>query len=189
MPRQMFSWMAAACAVLFPGAAANAAPQANAPGFWSTPVVQGYGRVHYVADGAYRPDPARHYKIVVALTKAAKNPGEVNPALEHVARTVNIYSAAGVPLDHLKVVAVAYGAATPIVLDNGHYRAEFGTDNPNLPLLSALRRVGVDVSVCAQAMGEHGYDFDWLDRNARLSLSGITTVTTLQQDGYALMMP
>ena len=44
-------------------------------------------------------------------SNSSKQPGAVNPALDHVARTVNLYAAAGVPLSHLKFVAVAYGAA------------------------------------------------------------------------------
>ncbi len=184
-----FGLMVLACTALgaVPQAAASAIPQAEMPGFWSTPTIAGYGKIHIPANGIHRPDPREHYKIVLALTQAAKDPATVNGSLDHVARTVNLYVASGVPLSHLKVAAVAYGGATPIVLDNAHYRAAFGDDNPNLALLAALKRAGVEVSVCAQAMGEHGYDFDWIDHNARLSVSGLTTVTVLQHQGYALM--
>ncbi|NKZ39081.1 DsrE family protein [Oleiagrimonas citrea] len=154
--------------------------------FWKTPTIQGYGKIHYLADAAYQPDPKATYKIVFALTKGAKSPDQVNGSLDHVARAVNLYVAAGVPLDHLKFVAVASGAATPLVLDNAHYRAKFGVDNPNLKLIEELRKAGVDVSVCAQAVAEHHFQYGWVSKHVTLALSGLTTTTVLQQQGYAL---
>jgi intracellular sulfur oxidation DsrE/DsrF family protein len=169
-------------------AAATAHAEGNQPeGFWQTPTIHNYGRIHYVPDAAFKPDPKRSYKIVFSITQAAKTPDETNSALDHVARTVNLYVAAGVPLSHLKIVAVAYGAATPIALDDAHYRLKFGTPNPNLPLISELKEAGVTVSVCAQAMAEHGFGFDWLGNDMTLALSGLTTVTVLESEGYVLM--
>jgi intracellular sulfur oxidation DsrE/DsrF family protein len=155
--------------------------------FWTTPAIQGYGKIHYLPDAAYKPRADQTYRIVFALTKGAKQPGEVSPALDRVARTVNLYVASGVPLMQLKFVAVAYGDATSIVLDDEQYRAKFGMANPNLPLIEALRKAGVDVSVCAQAVAEHDYQYDWVDKRVTLALSGLTTVTTLEHDGYVLM--
>lgn len=155
--------------------------------FWSTPTIQGYGRIHFLRGAAYQPNPARTYKIVFALTSGVSRPSEVNPALDHVARTVNLYVAAGVPLNHLKFVAVAYGAATRIALDNTHYRARFGTANPNLDLIRKLRRAGVDVAVCGQAVAEHHFEYSWVDPSVTIALSSLTTVTILEQQGYALM--
>lgn len=158
----------------------------SARGFWSTPTIHGYGKIHYVADGAYKPRADQTYKIVFTLTTPAKAPDKVNGSLDHVARTINIFTAAGVPLDHLKIVAVAAGPATPLALDNAHYRAKFGVDNPNLPLIAQLHKAGVDVSVCAQAMGEHHFDYSWKAKDVSLSLSALSTVITLQHEGYAL---
>ncbi|HTW73728.1 MAG TPA: DsrE family protein [Steroidobacteraceae bacterium] len=155
--------------------------------FWTTPTIHGYGRIHLVPHAAYAPDRAAHYKIVFALTDAARTPAEVNPSLDRVARTVNLYVASGVPLSHLKFVAIAYGAATPLALDDEHYRARFGTANPNLPLIALLRKAGVDVAVCAQAVAGYHFDYSWLDPSVTLALSGLTTVTTLEHAGYVLM--
>ncbi|TAN05076.1 MAG: sulfur reduction protein DsrE [Rhodanobacteraceae bacterium] len=157
------------------------------PGFWSTPTVPGYGRIHYMPKDAYQPDPSQTYKIVFALTKAGAKPDDVSPSLDHIARTVNLYVAAGVPLSHLKFVGIAYGAATPLALDNAHYRAEFGVDNPNLKLVQLLRKDGVDIAVCAQAVAEHDFKYAWVSPHVTLALSGLTTVTVLEHQGYALM--
>lgn len=157
------------------------------PGFWTTPTVAGYGKIHYLPKAAYQPQKNMTYKIVFALTHAGAKPEDVSPSLDHVARTVNLYVAAGVPVSHLKFVGITYGAATPLVLDNAHYRAKFGVDNPNLKLIRILRKDGVDIAVCGQAVAEHQFDYSWVSPDVTLALSGLTTVTTLEQRGYALM--
>ena len=158
-------------------AAAQSAPQ----------VITAAGTYHPLPKAAYQPDRNATYKVVFALTKAADKPDQVNPGIERLARTVNLYAAAGVPLDHLKFVAVAYGPATGLVLDDEHYKAQFGTGNPNLAVISQLRKAGVDVAVCGQAMAEHHYANDWAAKDVTLSLSALTTITELEQQGYALM--
>jgi intracellular sulfur oxidation DsrE/DsrF family protein len=125
--------------------------------------------------------------VVFSLTRAAEKPDEVNPGIEHVARAVNLYHAAGVPLDHLKFVAVASGAATAIALDDAHYREQYGTANPNLPVIEKLRKAGVDIAVCAQAVAGHHYHYDWIDPHVTLALSALTVIIDLQQKGYALV--
>jgi intracellular sulfur oxidation DsrE/DsrF family protein len=165
---------------------AQAAPT-DAAGFWATPTIENYGKIHFLADSAFKPQPDHVYKVVFALTQAPAQPDKVNPALDHVARTVNLYVASGVPLDKLKFVAVAYGAATPLALDNAHYRAAFGVPNPNLQLIGELKKAGVTVAVCGQAVAEHHFSYDWIDPQVTLSLSALTTLSTLQQQGYALM--
>jgi intracellular sulfur oxidation DsrE/DsrF family protein len=176
----------AAALVAAASVSAHAAP-AEAPGFWTTPTIQGYGNIHYLPDSAFKPQPGHAYKVVFALTQAPKQPDKVNPALDHVARTVNLYVAAGVPLAKLKFVAIAYGAATPLVLDNAHYQAAYGVPNPNLPLIAELKKAGVTIAVCGQAVAEHHFEYNWIDTEVTLALSGLTTVTTLEQQGYALM--
>jgi intracellular sulfur oxidation DsrE/DsrF family protein len=162
-------------------AAAAAAPTMESPG------IPGEGAIHPLPQAAYQPQKDATYKVVFALTKAGDSPQEVSPSLLRVARTVNLYVSAGVPLAHLKFVAVAYGAATAIMLDNEHYKEKFGADNPNLTLVKKLRDVGVDVAVCGQAVLDNKFDYAWLSHDVTVALSALTTITVLQQQGYALM--
>ncbi len=182
---RMFSLFVGAALMAMAMVPAHAKTDSGA--FWSTPTIHGYGRIHYVNKAAYKPQSGATYKIVFSLTMGPKSPDKVNPALDHVARTVNLYAASGVPLSHLKFVAVAVGPATPLALDNAHYKAKFGVDNPNLKLIRELRKAGVDVAVCAQAVAEHHFKYGWVSHNVTLALSGLTTVTTLEHKGYALM--
>ncbi len=153
----------------------------------TVPAIASAGAIHALPQAAYQPDPTATYKIVFNLTREAKQPSQINPALERVARTVNLYTHAGVPLDHLKFVAIASGGATAAVLKDAQYQKQFGVANPNLAVIAELRKAGVDVAVCGQAIAERHYEYDWVDQRVTLALSALTTVTELQQKGYALM--
>jgi intracellular sulfur oxidation DsrE/DsrF family protein len=175
------------CALSFACVASFAQTPSYPPGFWSTPTIPGYGRMHMPDNPAYMPNPSHIYKIVFAVTQASKTPSDVNGALDHVARTVNLYVAAGVPLKNLKFVVIVGGAAAPAALDDAHYREKFGIPNPNLQLISELEQAGVHVAVCGQAVPEHHFDYNWIDPKIKVALSELTTVTVLQQQGYALL--
>lgn len=158
-----------------------------ADGFWVTPTIHGAGKMHALPQAAYQPDTKAVYKVVFSMTTASSKPDEISPALQRVARTVNLYVNAGVPLKHLHFVAVASGAATAIALDDAAYSKIYHVPNPNLPVIEQLRKAGVDVAVCGQAVAEHDYAYDSIDKRVTLSLSALVTVTELQQQGYALM--
>lgn len=167
-------------------AVATAKNASDAP--YETGVITSAGRIHPVPeDSVLMPDPARTYKVVFAVTVNADDPSKVNPALDKVARAYNLYRAAGVPADHLKFVAVVYESATPLVLDDKHFEDQFLIHNPNLPVIRELIHAGVKVVVCAQSVAAHKYRFEWVDPQVPITLSGLTAVTELQQDGYALM--
>jgi intracellular sulfur oxidation DsrE/DsrF family protein len=80
-----------------------------------------------------------------------------------------------------------YGAATDGALDDEHYRQKYGIDNPNLNLIRKLRNAGVDVAVCGQAAAEHQDQYEWIAPEVTLALSALTTITTLEHQGYALV--
>jgi intracellular sulfur oxidation DsrE/DsrF family protein len=172
---------------LLAACAAHGQGDAGTPAdFWQTPTVSGFGKMHPLPDAAYQPRKTATYKIVFSVTEAGK-PGEVYPSLDHVARTVNLYAWASVPLDQRKFVAIMSGDATAAALDNAHYKQQFGVDNPNLEIIRELRAAGVDVAVCGQAAAEHHYPYEWIASNVTLGLSALTTITVLENEGYALM--
>jgi intracellular sulfur oxidation DsrE/DsrF family protein len=166
---------------------ALAAGGASSQEFWQTPTLPGVGKMHPLPKAAYQPQRNETYKIVFSVTKAGSKPDELNPSLDRVARTVNLYVSAGVPLNHLKFVVIMYGDATDAALDNQHYRQKHGVDNPDLDLIRKLRNAGVDVAVCGQAAAEHEDRYEWIAPEVTLALSALTTITTLENQGYALM--
>jgi intracellular sulfur oxidation DsrE/DsrF family protein len=166
--------------------AAFAADGAPSQEFWQTPALPGAGRMHPLPRAAYQPEKKETDKIVFSIQAGGK-PDELVPSLDHVARAVNLYASAGVPLNHLRFVAVMSGTATDAALDNEHYRQRYSVDNPNLDLIRKLRNAGVDIAVCGQAAAEHADHYDWISPEVALTLSALTTITTLEHQGYALM--
>ncbi|RPE02250.1 sulfur reduction protein DsrE [Candidatus Pantoea deserta] len=154
-------------------------------GFWSTPAVDGYGKIHYESDAAFKPVAGLSNKIVFQITRSDGAMTDVNLGLERVARVVNLYVASGVPADQLKFVVSVTGDATPAMLDNAHFKQFYGVDNPNLKLIGELDKLGVKVSVCDQSVAFHHYPNDWIDKSVVHALSSPTTVSTLQNQGYA----
>lgn len=150
------------------------------------PTITDAGAFHAVPNAAYKPDPAATYKIVFPMKERSKKPGEVNPGLETVARVVNTYTYSGVPLNHLKFVAIAYGPATSLVLDDAHYEKLFGMPNPNLPVLRQLMSHGIRITVCGQTLAGMHYQAGWVTKGIPVSLSTLTTLTELQQKGYVV---
>lgn len=150
-------------------------------------IIPDEGLFHQVPDAAYLPDKNTTYKVVFAVTKGMESPSQKSESLSRVARTVNLYAAAGVPLKQLKFVVVISGAATSAVLDEEHYKQLFKVGNPNLDLIRKLRAAGVDVAVCGQAVIGNQFEYSWVSKEVTLALSALTTITILEQKGYALM--
>jgi len=107
--------------------------------------------------------------------------------LEGVARLANLYAVAGVPAKHLHIVAVVHGKATPAVLDDAHYRAKFGMDNPNTPLLQALSKTGVKVVVCGQALAHQGFQATSVNSHVPVVLGALAALAKYQREGYVLL--
>jgi intracellular sulfur oxidation DsrE/DsrF family protein len=89
---------------------------------------------------------------------ADAKPGTVNKGLEHVARLLNLYGAAGLTAGDVKIVAVLQGEADKAVLSDAACAARFKVAaNPNLPLIRALKKAGTEVFVCGQSLHDLGF--------------------------------
>ncbi|MEN4769447.1 DsrE family protein [Duffyella gerundensis] len=160
-------------------------PPSDPEGFWTTPAVPGYGKIHYENDAAYKPVPGLSNKIVFQITRSDGAMTDPNLGLERVARVVNLYIAAGVPKEQLKFVVSVTGDATPALLTDDHFHKLYGVNNPNLKLIQELNAMGVVVSVCDQSVAFHHYPNNWIDKSVVHALSSPTTVSTLENQGYA----
>jgi intracellular sulfur oxidation DsrE/DsrF family protein len=176
--------LAAVLISIFSCSAAWAAPP---PGFWQFPAIKDAGAMHPLPNAAFQPDKTTVYKVVFSVTRAPKGTNDPDGGLEPVARAVNVFASAGLPLDHLRFVAIIHGGATPIVLDNAHYKKRFGVDNPSLQAIRELKAAGVEVVVCGQAVAGYGYHYSWVDPDVKVALSALSTLIILQHQGYALV--
>lgn len=156
-------------------------------GFWSYPAIKDYGPVHVWPEAGLRPDASTTYKAVFDVTQAAKGANEVSPGLIKVARTVNAFVAGGTPIDHLKFVVIIHGPATPIVISAGKYEAKYSHANPNLVLIEALKKAGVDVTVCGNALGENQLTPADVNSNVTIALAALAGLVILQDQGYAVL--
>ena len=84
-------------------------------------------------------------------------------------------------------VVIFHGPAVDGILDNATYRRRFGVDNPNLEILSALKRAGVEILVCGQFLGAMGIDTGTLSPDASVAAEAFLTLITYQNNGYAVL--
>lgn len=136
---------------------------------------------------AVQPSPDREYKILFDISKASGTPGQVNPGLEHIARLINLFVLAKVPPEKLKIVAVLHGLAAAVALGDHHYREKYQFDNPDRKLIDALRRTGVIVYVCGQALAHNGFEPTWVNSEVDIALAALMVLSVYQLDGYALL--
>jgi len=160
---------------------------ASAEPIWQNPIIQGYGKVHPTPEVEVQSSPDREYKILFDVTKAARTPDQVNPGLEHVARLINLFALAKIPSEKLKIVAVLHRPATAVVLDDRCYREKYQFDNPDRKPIDALKRAGVLVYVCGQALAHKGFELTWVNRDVSVALAALTVLSVYQLDGYALI--
>lgn len=152
------------------------------------PVIPQFGGIFPMPTAAERPDPKLHYRVIFNITKPATLPDKLNPSLEKVARLVNLLGADGVRPAAGDIVAIVQGPATPVILKNAAYRARTKAEkNPNLALITALKKAGVSVRVCSQAMIGNGITPDQVSPDVIVDDSALTTLTNLQLRGYALI--
>jgi intracellular sulfur oxidation DsrE/DsrF family protein len=167
-------------------AIASAAP-ALAQDAPRNPAIANYGTISPMPDGANQPDATIEYRVVFSITKAAASPDKINPSLEKVARFVNLLASNGVKPKPGDIVAIVHGAATPSVMTDAAYRAKFDATNPNLPLIVALEKAGVEVHVCSQALAGQKITKEAVAAPVTIDLSALTTLATLQLKGWAMI--
>jgi intracellular sulfur oxidation DsrE/DsrF family protein len=132
-----------------------------------------------------RPDPKVEYKVLFDVSAAAPSPSAVNPMLETTARYVNTLAKAGVPAAKRKVAVIVHQGATDIVMNNDAYKARYkGQDNPNVALIQALKKAGVELHVCGQAVLARKIDPKTIMPEIQLDLWALTTIVNYETKGY-----
>jgi intracellular sulfur oxidation DsrE/DsrF family protein/SAM-dependent methyltransferase len=147
------------------------------------PIIANYGGVAPLEAAAEQPRTGA--KVVFDATSDTK-PGEVNKGLERVARLLNLYGAAGLKTADVKLAIVLHGEATKSVLTDAAYKSRFEIErNPNLPLVRELRKAGVEVFVCGQALSYKGFAQDEVADEITVAAAALTVIVNKQADGYA----
>lgn len=151
------------------------------------PVIKDFGPVFSVENPDFKTDTTKVFKVVFDVYNSPEDPTKVNPMLNTLARFLNMHAGAGVPVEQLHIAGVVHNKATHDVLDNEGYKAKYGVDNPNLPLLTALEDAGVGVFICGQSISARGVDRTEIHESVGVGLSAMTIILSLQSDGYQLI--
>jgi intracellular sulfur oxidation DsrE/DsrF family protein len=151
------------------------------------PAVPGADGYVVIPDAAVPPTKTRIYRAVFDATHAAEAPTQILPALNMVGSEVNAMRVAGVPAGHAKFVVVFHGPAMDAILTNEAYRTKFGIDNPNLAVLSDLKKAGVELFVCGQNLAFEHRDPKTLVPTVRVASDALIVLMTYHADGYAIL--
>lgn len=148
------------------------------------PVIRTAGAVFEVRDPDFATPVDRDYKLAFEMSQPAESPGELNVVLNSIARYLNMHAQAGVPAARVAAAVVVHGGAGWEVLGDEGYRARYGVDNPNLPLIQELLGAGVQVILCGQTAASRGIPRDGLVDGVQVALSAMTAFLVLQDEGY-----
>ena len=153
------------------------------------PVLKSYGPVYDLSFAAEKPDTTIPYKIVADLgwvnEKPVEKPGEMLPALQHIARMYNLHIYGGVQQKNLEVAVVIWGDPIGVILNNEAYHKKYGVDNPNIKIISEMKQAGVKFMACGQSMVKYGIDPEKVNPDVSVALSRFTAVSTCQMKGFA----
>jgi intracellular sulfur oxidation DsrE/DsrF family protein len=150
------------------------------------PVIKSAGTIRDVPFATIKGDPTMDYNIVIEIMENPK-PDEINSALNNVARLLNLHAVAGVPPEKMHLVLAVHNESATSLLNNEAYKKRFSVDNPNLVLLEELHNAGVTIAVCGQSLLKRNIDYKTLAPQVEVAVSMLTTVTTYQLKGYAVL--
>ena len=141
-----------------------------------------------VPGSTFHADNAHVYRVVFDARQGADKPDKLAPAVNLAASELNTLAAHGVKRANLQMAVVFHArASNEAVLDNAHYRAKYGVDNPNLPVLAQLKSQGVELYVCGQSLLADGVALDAVTPEVTLAEDGLIVLMTFGSQGYALL--
>jgi len=148
-------------------------------------LIEGYGDFKPVKDTGFT--TPKKLKAVFDVYTSDEDNEEINRGINTVARFLNMHIDAGVKKKNIKAALVLHGAAGKDILKNSAYNKRYITDNPNAELLKKLHDAGVQIIVCGQTVEFRGYKRDEILDFIDVSLSAITALISLQEQGYQLI--
>lgn len=152
-----------------------------------TPVFTDYGPVYAVKHSETTLPKNTTYKAVFDVTTSASDPRDHSRRLESVARFINMHALNGVSLDKMDIAVVIHGKASKDSLEDAAYQLKYEVDNPNKDMIEQLHNSGVKFYICGQTTEFLGYKRNDLLAAVKISLSAMTQLVILQNEGYALL--
>lgn len=175
-------------AVVLSAAATLAAVQVSAQwGKPAAPVIPEADGYVTIPNAAVPPDKRRTYRAIYDATRFPKEPTQLVPALNMAGSELNAFGTTGVSPRNVKFAVVFHGPALNGILDDAHYKAKFGVPNPNLKVLSEMKKAGVEIFVCGQNLVADNVDPKTISSDVTVAADALIVLMAYQDDGYALL--
>jgi len=100
---------------------------------------------------------------------------------------LNALAATNVPLANAKFAVVFHGPAVDGILDMPHYKAKFGTSNPNLKAIAEMKKSGVEFFVCGQYLAAEKIAPKSLTPDVTVAADALLVLIHYQNQGYAVV--
>jgi intracellular sulfur oxidation DsrE/DsrF family protein len=146
-----------------------------------------------IPGAAAAPDRSHVYKVIFNVTRSAAKPDLPVDGVLFAATDISALRGQGVPATNTKFALIFHGpggtdlGAVDGLLDNASYRRKFGVDNPNLPMLAALKQAGAEILVCGQFLGAMKVDPKTLSPDVAVASEAFLTLISYQNRGYAVL--
>ncbi|MDR5590862.1 DsrE family protein [Christiangramia sp. SM2212] len=151
-------------------------------------VITSYGKTFDVKSPEFKTDTTSVLKVVFDVDRPFKA-SEPNALIETAARFLNMHEKAGVNPRNMKVALVIHGKAVKDVLKDEYYQDTYTeeTSNPNSGLIKELANNGVEIILCGQSAAFYKVTREKAMDEVKYSLSAMTALVQLQNDGYQLI--
>ncbi len=151
------------------------------------PIIEEYGKVWAIENTDFTTDASKIYKVVFDIMNSPEDVSQRNASIETAARFLNMHAQAGVPLENMKVALVVHNKASKDIINNEAYQKRYKVDNPNSAMVKALIETGVDFIFCGQSSVSRDFPTEETIQGVQLSLSAMTALIQLQNEGYRLI--
>lgn len=151
------------------------------------PVIKDYGKVWQIEAPDYQIQPNSEFKVVFDIMNSPEDPSQLNASIETAARFLNMHAQSGVSTENMKVALVVHNKASKDMITNEAYQNRFGISNPNAEMISQLMNAGVDFIFCGQSSASRNFPKEDTIDGVQLSLSAMTALIQLQNEGYRLI--
>ncbi|SNZ00084.1 DsrE family protein [Flagellimonas pacifica] len=151
------------------------------------PVIADFGKVHKIDNPDFKTNVNSDFKVVFDITNSPESHIEINKTIETAARFLNMHAQSGVPESQLKVALVVHNKASKDIIQNKVYQNRYGVPNPNYNMVKELMNAGVEVILCGQSSKSRDFPKEELIPGVKISLSAMTALIQLQNEGYQLI--
>lgn len=151
----------------------------------SGPVITAAGPSFVVQEPTFATPARGDLKALFEINVGGGDTVKVNEQLVTMARFFNIHARNSVAENRLKAAAVFHGSGWTALLSDSAFAARFGgKPNPSRKLVEELLQHGAQLVLCGQTAGARNVRRDELVAGVKVSVSAMTAMLALQNDGY-----